>query len=111
MLANRCFRRKIIATRLMNSAVTSIGISLRGSCIRAAGDRRDQHDLVALLEGVGVAAEEADVFVVDVNVDEPAELALLVLDLVAERGEGLVDIISRLGRLVAVESNCFCPSV
>ena len=37
-------------------------------------------------ERVGVAAEEADVFVVDVDVDEAAELAVLVLDLLRARG-------------------------
>jgi hypothetical protein len=57
-----------------------------------AGDGGDEHDFVAILEGVCVAAEEADVFVVDVDVDELAQLALVVLDLGGERGEGLVEL-------------------
>jgi hypothetical protein len=50
-------------------------------CRTAAGDGWDQHDFVAILEGVGIAAEEADVFVVYVDVDEAAQLAGLILDL------------------------------
>jgi len=37
-----------------------------------AGDRRDEHDFVTVFEGMRVPAEEADVFVVDVDVDEAA---------------------------------------
>jgi len=59
--------------------------------LAAAGDRRDQHDFIAVLEGVGLAAEEADVFVVDVDVDEAAQLAGLILDLGGERRKGGVD--------------------
>src|ERR1700742_1275946 len=53
----------------------------------AAGDGGDEHDLVAVLELVGVAAEEADVLVIDVHVDELAEVAAGVLDVLGERGE------------------------
>jgi len=65
----------------------------------AAGDRWDQHDFVAILEGVGLAAEEADVFVVDVDIDETAELAGLVLDLGGERGKVLVDVGDEAGQV------------
>ena len=41
----------------------------------AAGDGGDEHDLVSVLEGVGFAAEEADVFVVDVDVDEATKFS------------------------------------
>jgi hypothetical protein len=47
----------------------------------SAGDGGDEHDLIAILEGVGFATEEADVFVVDVDIDEAAQLAGFVLDL------------------------------
>jgi hypothetical protein len=67
--------------------------------LAAAGDRRDQHDFVAILEGVGFAAEEADVFVVDVDVDEAAEFAGFVLDLGGERGEVLVDVGDEAGQV------------
>ena len=70
--------------------------------LAAAGDRWDEHDLVAILEGVGFAAEEADVFVVDVDVDEAAQLAGFVLDLGGERGEVLVDVGDERGQIVGV---------
>src|SRR5260370_12743922 len=60
--------------------------------VGSAGDGGDEHDLVAILEGVGFAAEEADVFVVDVDVNEAAELAVFALDLGGEGWEGLVDV-------------------
>ncbi len=59
---------------------------------RATCDGRNEHDLVAILERVGFAAEKADVFIVDVDVDEPAELAVVVLDLRPQRGKGLLDV-------------------
>lgn len=67
--------------------------------LAATGDGRDEHDLVAILEGVGFAAEEADVLVVDVDVDEAPELALLVLDLAGKRGEVLVDVGDKRGEV------------
>src|ERR1700750_1302116 len=62
------------------------GVSLFG----AAGDGGDEHDLVAVLEGVGFAAEEADVFVVDVDVNEAAEFSVFAFDLGGEGRECLV---------------------
>ena len=43
-----------------------------------AGDRRNDKNFIAILEGVLLVAEEADVFLVDVEVDEAAHLSLLV---------------------------------
>src|SRR5260370_3125652 len=60
--------------------------------VGSAGDGGDEHDLVAVLEGVGCAAEEADVFVVDVDVNEAAELAIFAFDLGGEGWECLVDV-------------------
>jgi hypothetical protein len=70
--------------------------------LAAAGDRRDEHDFVAVLEDVGLAAEKADVFVVDVDVDEAAELAGVVLDLGGERGERAVDLGDQAGQVGGV---------
>ncbi len=55
-------------------------------------DRRDEHDLIAILEGVGFASEEANVFVIHIDVNEAPELTGLILDLGRECGEVLVDI-------------------
>ena len=68
----------------------------------AAGDGWDQHDLVAILKGVGLAAEEANVFVVNVNIDKAAQLAGFILDLGGKRGEVPVNVCDQrrqIGRL------------
>ena len=64
-----------------------------------SGDGGDEHDFVAVLEGVGLAAEEADVFVVDVDVDEATELAGFVFDLGGERGERRIDLGDKAGEI------------
>jgi hypothetical protein len=43
----------------------------------AARDRGEHHDLVAVAQGGLEAAQEADVLVVDVDVDEPAQVAVV----------------------------------
>src|SRR5882757_7184084 len=70
-----------------------------GGLVGAAGDGGDEHDLVAVLEGVGFAAEEADVFVVDVDVDKAAKLAVFAFDLGGESREGLVDVGEKTGEI------------
>jgi len=65
----------------------------------AASDGGDEHYLVAVGELVGVAAEEADVFIVDVDVDEAAELAVLILDVLRERGELGVELGEQAGEV------------
>ena len=66
----------------------------------AAGDGGDEHDLVAVLEGVAFAAKEADVFVIDVDVDEAAELAIFAFDLGGEGWKGLVDVSEEGGEIL-----------
>ena len=68
----------------------------------AASDGGDEHDLIPILEGVGVAAQEADVFVVDVDVDELSQLAVLVFDLRGQSGEGLVQFSEQRGQVCGV---------
>ena len=63
----------------------------------SAGDGGDEHDLVAVLEGVGFAAEEADVFVVEIYVQELANLALVVTDVATEVGKFGGQLIQGLG--------------
>jgi hypothetical protein len=50
-------------------------------------DGRDDGDLVALLERGGRALQEADVFLVDVDVDEAPELAAVLDQAILEPGE------------------------
>ena len=52
----------------------------------AAGDGGDEEDAVAFLEGAGLAAEEANVFFVEIDVEELADLAGLVADVLGEVG-------------------------
>ncbi len=70
-----------------------------GSLSRTAGDGGDEHDFVAVLEGVGFAAEEADVFVVDVDVNEAAKLAVFSFNLGGEGWECLVDVGEEAGKV------------
>src|SRR5580698_5037879 len=64
--------------------VHSIGLA---ALVGAAGDGGHEEDAVALFEGAGFAAEEADVFFVEVDVEELADLAGLVADVFGEVGE------------------------
>jgi NAD(P)-dependent dehydrogenase (short-subunit alcohol dehydrogenase family) len=53
----------------------------------AAGYGRDQQDAIAFFQGAGFAAQEADVFFVQVDVQELADLAAVVADVAGELGE------------------------
>jgi hypothetical protein len=80
-------------SKIQNAAEAELnGFGIVTALSRATGYRRDEHDLVSILEGVGFAAEEANIFVVNVDVDEAAELAVFAFDLGGESREGLVDI-------------------
>src|SRR5262249_19685222 len=57
-----------------------------------ASDGRNKHDLIAVLEGIGFAPEKTNVLIIDIDVDEPAKLAILAFDLSCKRRKGLVDI-------------------
>ena len=83
------------------------GVAMALSC--ATGDGGDEHDLVSILEGVGFATEKADVFVVDVDVDEAAELAVFAPDLRGERGEGLIDVGEQARKILRGGVEVFAP--
>src|SRR3989442_8244505 len=54
-----------------------------------AGDRGDEHHAIAVAEGAGFAAEEANVFFVEVDIEELANLPLVVADVAGKsRGGG-----------------------
>jgi hypothetical protein len=63
----------------------------------ATSDGRDEQDAVAVLDGAGFAAEEADVFVVEIYVQELANLALVVTDVATEVGKFGGQLIQGLG--------------
>src|SRR5256885_15903769 len=54
---------------------------------RSPGDGRDEEEAVAFFERAGFAAEEADVFFIEVDIEELADLPLIVADVAPEVGE------------------------
>src|SRR5260370_928680 len=65
---------------------------------RAAGrDGRHDGDLVALLERRGGALQEPDVFLVDVDVDEAAQLAAVLDQALLEAGELALERLDQVG--------------
>ena len=64
---------------------------------RASRNRRDKQNTVAFLEGAGFAAEEADIFFIEVDVEELADLTLLVADVPREIGEARGKLVEGVG--------------
>src|SRR6266849_2050073 len=64
---------------------------------RSSRNRRDEQNAIALLEGARFAAEEADVFFVEVDVEELANLALIVADVARESGEARGKLVEGVG--------------
>src|SRR6266568_7565809 len=62
-----------------------------------AGNRGDKHQTVAVAEGAGFAAEEANVFFVEVDVEELANLALVVADVAGKSGEAGGEVVQGVG--------------
>src|SRR5467141_2200299 len=65
--------------------------------LASAGDGGDEEDAVAFLESAGFAAQEADVFFIEVDVEELADLALVVADMAAEIGEAGGELVEGFG--------------
>jgi hypothetical protein len=55
-----------------------------GKLVSSASDRRDQHNLVSVLERIRFTTKEADIFIVHIDIDEAAQLAIITLDLCCE---------------------------
>src|SRR6266852_582372 len=79
------------------AVLSAAGRRPRWKRLAAAGDGGDEKDAVAFLEGAGLAAEEADVFFVEVNVEELADLALIVADVAPEIGEARGKLVEGIG--------------
>ena len=73
----------------------------------ASGDRRDDTDFVAFFNGGILVVEEADIFIVEEDVDEAADVALFVTDALGQAGIGLFEAVENLGDCVAVGRNDF----
>src|ERR1700689_3944419 len=63
------------------------GLEIFGTLVGAASDGGDEEDAVAFFEGAGLAADEADVFFVEIDIEELADLAGIVADVLGEVGE------------------------
>src|ERR1700675_2836260 len=70
----------------------------------AAGDGGNEQDAVAILERGRFAAEEADVFFVEIDVEELADLALVIAHVTGERRE-------LRGQVVQSFGDCGCAAV
>src|SRR6266850_1616215 len=64
---------------------------------RSSSNRGDEQNTIAFLEGAGFAAEEADVFFIEIDVEELADLALIVADVAAEIGEAGSQLVKGVG--------------
>src|SRR6266550_207877 len=64
---------------------------------RSPGDGRDEEEAVAFFERAGFAAEEADVFFIEVDIEELADLPLIVADVAPEVGEAGCQLVEGFG--------------
>src|SRR5258708_6286154 len=77
--------------------------TVRDSCRKqngyglAASDGGNEEDAITFLESAGFASEEADVFFVEIDVEELADLALVVADVARESGIARRKFIQRVG--------------
>src|SRR4029077_3810282 len=71
----------------------------------APGDRRHDGEVVAVLERRLQPRPEANVLVVPVDVDELAELPLVVVEALLEAREFLVQLVERLGYVPGIDLN------
>ena len=84
--------------REQNVAVLNAPAMLwRWKRLASASDGGDKEDAVAFLEGAGFAAEEADVFFIEVDVEELADLALIVADVAPKIGEARCKLVEGFG--------------
>src|SRR6267143_4788742 len=65
--------------------------------LRSAGNGGDEENAIAFLEAAGFAAEEANVFFVEIDVEELANLALIVAHVAREIGEPRGEFVESLG--------------
>jgi hypothetical protein len=64
------------------------------------GNGGNHQNLVTVFEGILLVAKKADVFLVDVEIDEPANLSLLIAKMGLQRGKAGLDLGEQLGQVV-----------
>jgi len=67
-----------------------------GYIVLTSGDSRDDADLVAILDGRLSVAKEANIFVIEEDVYETANVAAFVADALGESGIGLFQIVENV---------------
>jgi hypothetical protein len=65
--------------------------------LAAARNRRHKQNPITFFEGAGFAAEEADVLLVEVDVEELADLPLIVADVAREIGKAGRELVESFG--------------
>jgi hypothetical protein len=65
----------------------------------AAGNGRDKHYFVAVLKGVSISAKEAEILVVDVDIDELPQLSAFILDLAGESWKSVIKLGEQSGQV------------
>src|SRR5271165_2590404 len=85
------FVKPKFSTALPAAASGAASHSSAGICRSSTGDGRNHQHAVSLLKLVVVAAQEADVFLVDVNVYEAPHLPRVVAQMLVDCGESLLD--------------------
>src|ERR1700674_3260120 len=78
---------------------------VRAMAVSASGDGRDDRKVVAVLQRRLEPGAEADVFVVPVDIDELAELPLVVVEPFLEARELLVQLVERLRDVAGIDLN------
>ena len=73
---------------------------------RSARDGGHYQDAIALAELVVIAAEKTDVFLVDVNIHEAANLPGLVAKMFADRREALFNFAEKFGKRCRAAFDC-----
>src|SRR5258708_1374480 len=76
---------------------------------RSSRNRRDEQNTIALLEGARFAAEKANVFFIEVHVEELADLALIVADVAREVGKAGCSSLRASAIVAAVQSTFGAP--
>src|SRR6266850_665317 len=71
----------------------------------SAGNGGNEENAIAFLEAAGFAAEEADVFFVEIDVEELANLTLIVAHVAREIGVPLGEFVQRRGAIASVAGN------
>lgn len=84
--------RKTLLTKKMGPGEASGAHIEQKSDLTTTSDRRNQHNLIPILERIAIAAQKPDVLIVHIHVDELPQLPVFILDLRPERRIAGIDL-------------------